>query len=133
MKAIPVEARTQNVGDNSAFCRWCADTGYVTVSLRPSTQPTPKRPKPVGYYEEMAPCPYCVAGYREEFPVPKQGNSRPTKPTWGDDGYWRGQELGDFQPLYPQGTRVNMTREENLEQAAKILAVMPGVLRDMPS
>lgn len=115
MKSLPYEARTKNVGAKD-FCRWCANDGYVVVALR-AAEPMAPLPqcKPVGEYEEMAPCPYCQAGYREEFPTPASDNSKPVTAPWGPDGFWRGQDLVDLVPLYPSGG-VLLSREENRQK-----------------
>ena len=116
MKALPIEARTKNVGAGAEFCRWCGNDGYVTVNVRPAERATirPNR-DPEGGYDEVAPCPYCQAGYREEFPVPKTGNAHPTKTPWGADGYWRGAETATLQPLYAKGFHP-LTKEENRQR-----------------
>ncbi len=137
MKPIGKEARITNV-TGSAFCRWCGGDGYVHVSSRPfksawnMTREKPNSGGSMPYegasYAEHAPCPFCEAGFREEFPVPKSTNKHPTKPPWGEDGYWKGREPVDLKPMYsePHPSLLELTPGEMRESLPESLT------RDFP-
>lgn len=71
-------------------CTHCGDDGQVLVATRPPG------------FEEMAPCPHCVKGYRIEFGFGVKKNQReevidawhqnPGGGPWGRDGFWRGRD-----------------------------------------
>src|SRR6266542_2243681 len=97
MKALPAEARTQNVSAKNS-CRWCGDEGMAPVQVRPAHEHLRcgkhvfAAPANSGY-EEFAPCPYCEKGFAVEFPTANPKSGRPTDAgPWGKDGYWRGRE-----------------------------------------
>jgi hypothetical protein len=103
VKPVPNESRHKNVTGEET-CRWCADTGYVVVLLRPakaSLWAQQRGIQPSGFYEELAPCPYCEAGFREEFPQPGAKNKHPTSSPWRKDGYWARQSA-EFDAPEPQ-------------------------------
>ena len=101
MNALPRDARTPNLilSDIQILCRWCGDDGYVTVQARPMEW-NGIGPRRRGLIEEVGPCPYCLRGYREEFPEPNQKNKHPTAPPWGEDGFWKGRETDSLIPKY---------------------------------
>jgi hypothetical protein len=128
VKLIPNEARSKNVTRHD-FCSWCADTGYVVANRRPAVASAWMKKRELqadGWYEEVAPCPYCEAGYREEFPEPAPSNKYPSKTLWGPDGYWRGIESADLDPLY-RPRSAPLSRQENRGRWAE-LAVKVGFI-----
>lgn len=140
MKQLPKEARNQNVTGRQE-CRWCGDIGYVTVYTRivksawvmSRTRPNGDGTLPHdGIQEEAGPCPYCEAGFREEFPVPKDGNRHPTKPPWGEDGFWQGRDVVDIDPVYPKGFSP-LPLEENIVRIRELRAKMDKIGRRMPA
>lgn len=144
MKPIPNESRSKNV-TGSATCRWCGDDGYVVAFMRPLGQSWSELSARLGnpnsvprgskknphwlpeeqFFEEMAPCPYCEAGYREEFPVPKSSNAHPTSPPWGPDGFWAPRDYVEIQPLYPKGFHP-LSRDENSRRWRELRANIAG-------
>lgn len=108
MKSIPFEARTKNIGGGKSFCSWCADTGWVTANLRAAKQSAWARQRniqPNGWYEEVAPCPYCAKGYALEFP-------EKSTPVWGVDGYWKHIDEVVLEPMYAPSSKP-LSVEEN--------------------
>lgn len=141
MKPLPKEARNKNVTGNHP-CRWCEDTGYVVVGSRVEKSAWVMSRKRLnandaipheGTFEEYAPCPYCEAGFREEFPVPKADNKRPTKPPWGEEGFWRGRDPmeAEIQPARPHGF-VPLPIEENTRRMRELTAKMETIVKPMP-
>lgn len=76
--------RTQNVSQDE-HCRYCCGTGvksgmgWVFVGW-----------SGVGT-EQLAPCPFCEAGFAVEFP---EGGKGP----WGADGFWQGRSTAGVEP-----------------------------------
>lgn len=139
MKPLAQEARNKNVSGNE-FCRWCGDHGYVTVFTRSvksawtmqRTRPNADGTSPHdGVEEEYGPCPCCEAGFREEFPVPRDTNKHPTKPPW-KDGFWQGREVVDLMPMYPKGL-LPVTVEESARQMRMLREKADKIGRKMPA
>lgn len=131
MKPIPFESRTKNQTERD-FCRWCGNDGVVVAAVRPVTQTAWAKtraekktrseagatftPPDGAVYEEMAPCPYCEVGYKLEF----QKDS-----PWFPDGYWRGRDQVDLQPLHGKADeRAPASEKDALEFAQRIEAAL---------
>ena len=79
-------------------CHYCGNARYVVVYPRPC-RPffDGKRicqPPKGACAEEMAPCPMCEGGFREEFPAKSW-----TRSPWGEEGFWKNRSDYDIQPL----------------------------------
>lgn len=81
--------RVQNVSGHG-HCEYCCGTGNQPdhVSRSPGGWVF------VGYSgvgtDQLAPCPYCEAGWIVEFPEKGKG-------PWGFEGYWRGRETAGLE------------------------------------
>jgi hypothetical protein len=102
---IPNDRRTPRL--QREYCRWCGDSGYVVVRTRADISTRQVRigtgwqSKTVrAEHDEYGPCPYCRRGFYEEYGDPEhQQNQPPVEPPWGPEGFWRGRELPELQPL----------------------------------
>ncbi len=85
-------------------------------------------------FEQSAPCPFCEAGFREEFPIPKADNKRPTTPPWGPEGFWRGRDPmeSEIQPAYPKGF-APLPIEENARRMRELNEKARNIGRKMPA
>ncbi len=98
MKALPAEARTQNVTpakEKRERCRYCLDNGYIHVETDRTQSYA---------YERYGPCPYCERGMYEEFPDTSarqrsEKNCVPIASPYGPDGFWKGRDLPHIEPL----------------------------------
>lgn len=80
------EQRIRNISANQR-CHWCID-GLAEIGTRPEGH---------GHAPMYAPCPYCEAGARLEFPTK-------AKARW-PNGYWQGRDpAGEITPPPRQGT-----------------------------
>lgn len=136
MKDVPKDARKRNV-TGPAECQFCADTGYATVQTRTVMSAWALARKPPnadgsmpheGVFEEVAPCPFCEAGFREEFPVPRADNKRATSPPWRD-GYWQGREPVEIEAV---GSGSPLSQAENARRMRELAERMAQVTRPMP-
>lgn len=129
MKTLSMKERNRNsrrrTYSKRERCRWCADTGFVVVQTR--QDPYPRRhledgqavvKTTVATIEEMGPCPYCEQGYYEEF-----GGDNPSVigTPWGKDGFWRGRDQGDLEPMEQSGEQ-QLSKEENLRRLRELTA-----------
>jgi hypothetical protein len=158
VKEIPREARITNLGHEDAAtyqrCRYCLNTGFVTVALRDPTpamvvyrdadgkqhtraQPTAlmraqeeSRPEDGLRYEEAGPCPMCQLGYDMEFPPPTAKNPNPKPGAWGADGYWRGQEWAEVLPMEEEDAKP-LPKRENARRMRELSASLGRVGRSM--
>jgi hypothetical protein len=87
--------RIRNVSPAPAkreWCERCEDTGFMVHGTR-----TVKWAGTAPEIEEYAPCWFCERGLGEEFPdYSKRKGAEPldppSRPPWGDDGFWQGRE-----------------------------------------
>lgn len=132
MKPLPKEARTKNVSEHE-FCRWCGDSAWVVARLRPAVSGYWSKKRGIqanGWYEELAPCPYCESGYREEFPEPSSKNPHPSKPPWDSRGYWRDVDEIELEPVFPSGFKP-LSAEENARRMRDLMGRMGAIGREM--
>jgi hypothetical protein len=123
----PPPAHTQNISGRER-CRYCLDTGYVTVQMRsdPWTrgvavkgQKDRELKTTVGEYEELGPCPMCERGFGEEFPdYSRCAKTPPVRSPWGEEGFWKGRAPVDLQPM-ESADRHPVPREQVLAYLAR--------------
>ena len=129
MKPVPRDSRTNNTGTGKyERCDFCADGGYVQAGSSFSRWLRPDGTVDAVEYLEYAPCPYCLAGYREEFPVPGTNNKQPTRTPWGEDGYWQGRDTADLERL----SGVPLPPAENARRMRELAERMGAIVKEMP-
>jgi hypothetical protein len=97
-------------------CPFCLDEAYVFLGW-----------SKVGT-DQFAPCPRCQRGYRAEFAVWIQRNSRSgkyeerqnPKPPWGLEGFWRGDSVSGVTPV--NRSDVPLSKEENALRMRLLMA-----------
>src|SRR5262249_1419389 len=102
----PPPARSRNISARER-CRYCLDTGYVTVQTR--SEPWKRQilvdgrkvwKETVAEIEDVGPCPMCERGFAEEFPdLSRCTKAAPIRPPWGEEGFWKGRPPIELQPL----------------------------------
>lgn len=99
--------RTKNLSEH-ATCAYCRETGYVVN----------EGPDGKGYDCIVAPCPFCEAGAREEFPTVDANDRSKIRPPWDPiKGYWQGRSLAHLDPER-KGAEITLSAEEQKQHLA---------------
>jgi hypothetical protein len=81
-------------------------------------------------YEEEGPCPMCQIGYRVEFPPASERLLDPRPGPWGRDGYWRGRDAFDVNPLEKPGSKP-LPKPENARRMRELAERVAGIGRPL--
>lgn len=112
--------RTKNISGRES-CAYCRETGFVVA----------EGPDENGYDCAYAPCPFCEAGYREEFPEVNANEKHRIRTPWHpESGYWQGKPTAHLVPER-KGPEYHLSREEQKEHLRAMGKVLGWALRSV--